>query len=64
MVMHANLIDMRAELETLTNFPAMPELARKIVARGSHSDVSEPVAFVEFYSGFAAQMVSQSISSF
>lgn len=54
--------DIRAEIEKLTAIPAMPELARRIVALGPSPDVDELVAIVELESGLAGQMVGQANS--
>jgi HD-like signal output (HDOD) protein len=62
--MMENSINIRAELERLEIFPAMPELAHKIVALGSHPDVNDLVAIVEIDPGLASQIVRQATSPF
>ncbi|MEJ2651304.1 MAG: HDOD domain-containing protein [Gammaproteobacteria bacterium] len=56
--------EIRAEIEKLTAIPAMPELARRIVALGPSPDVGELVSIVELDPGLAGQMVRQANSPF
>jgi HD-like signal output (HDOD) protein len=56
--------NIRAEIESLTSIPAMPELAQRIVALGPHPEVRKLVAIVELDPGLAGQMVRQATSPF
>jgi len=59
-----NLKNIQSELEKLTTFPAMPELAHKILALGPRPEVNDLVAIVEIDPGLAAQIMRQAASPF
>jgi len=56
--------NIRLELDKLTSFPAMPEMASRILSLGSHPEVSELVEIVELDPGLAAQILRQATSPF
>jgi len=56
--------NIRSELEKLTTFPAMPELAHRILSLGPRPEVNELVAIVELDPGLAAQIIRQATSPF
>ena len=56
--------NLRTRLESLTTFPPMPELARRIIDLGPTPEVGELVAIVELDPGLSAQMMRQAASPF
>ena len=62
--MGENSKNIREELEKLTTFPAMPELANKILALGPHPEINDLVPIVEIDPGLAAQVVRQATSPY
>lgn len=58
------LHNLRADIDRMTEFPAMPELAQKILALGTHPDVQKLAAIVELDPGIAGQLVRYATSPF
>lgn len=62
--MSINAINIRADLDRLSSFPAMPELAKRVMELGADPEVNDLVAVVELDPGIAAQVVRQATSPF
>ncbi len=62
--MTRKLKSIQSRLEKLTTFPAMPELAQKILSLGPRPEMNELVTIVEIDPGLAAQMIRQAASPF
>ena len=56
--------NLQTRLESLTTFPPMPEIARRIIELGPTPDVGELVAIVNLDPGLSAQMMRQAASPF
>lgn len=58
------LHDLRTRIEHMTEFPAMPELARKILALGRQSDPRDLAAIIELDPGVAGLVIRYATSPF
>lgn len=56
--------DLRAQIEGMTGFPAMPEMARRILALGRQPDAQALAAIVELDPGIAGQLMRYASSPF
>src|SRR3569833_3646645 len=58
------LHDLRTRIEHMTEFPAMPELARKILALGRQPDPRDLAASIELDPGVAGLVIRYATSPF
>src|SRR3569833_814771 len=58
------LHDLRTRIEHMTEFPAMPELARKILALGRQPDPRDLAAIIELDPGVAGLVIRYATSPF